>query len=239
MERIPTGIAELDEKISGGYPKSKAMLITGAPGTGKTIFGLHFLYRGCTDDRKCTLIATEEMPEDIITEAGMLGLDLQPYVDSGQLIIERVLETRTESTKMAAQFGAGFEVTEMDILERVQSVPDDVEVVVIDNIGVFALDLSIKEFRNKIDTINHILSGKGCTTLFIMDETAYELTHRLAEYSVYGSIKLIIKENPYTGMRERYLDIPKMRGTDISLELSVFDITSEGIIFRKSRKTIE
>ncbi len=239
MERIPTGIAELDGKISGGYPKSKAMLITGAPGTGKTIFGLHFLYRGCTDGRKCTLIATEEMPEDIITEAGMLGLDLQPYVDSGQLIIERVLETRTESTKMAAQFGAGFEVTEMDILERVQSVPGDVEVVVIDNIGVFSLDLSIKEFRNKIDTINHTLCSKGCTTLFIMDETAYELTHRLAEYSVYGSIKLMIKENPYTGRRERYLDIPKMRGTDISLELSEFHIASEGIIFRKSVKEIE
>jgi len=238
MERIPTGIAELDEKISGGYPKSKAMLITGAPGTGKTIFGLHFLYNGCTDGRKCTLIATEEMPEDIITEAGMLGLDLQPYVDSGQLIIDRVLEMRTENTKIGAQFGAGFEVTEMDILERVQSVPDDVEVVVIDNMGVFALDLNLKEFRNKIDTINLTLSGKGCTTLFIMDETAYELTHMLAEYSVYGSIKLMIKENPYTGMRERYLDIPKMRGTDISLELSVFDITSEGIIFRKSKKAI-
>lgn len=239
MERIPTGITELDEKISGGYPKSKAMLITGAPGTGKTIFGLHFLYKGCTDGRKCTLIATEEIPEDIIAEAGMLGLDLQPHIDSGQLIIDRVLEARTENTKMAAQFGAGFEVTEMDILERVQSVPDDVEAVVIDNIGVFALDLTIKEFRNKIDTINLTLSDKGCTTLFIMDETAYELTHKLAEYSVYGSIKLMIKENPYTGMRERYLDIPKMRGTDISLELSVFDITSAGIIFRKSKKAIE
>jgi len=238
MERIPTGIAELDEKISGGYPKSKAMLITGAPGTGKTIFGLHFLHKGCTDGRKCMLIATEEMPEDIIIEAGMLGLDLQPYVDSGQLIIDRVLEMRTENTKIAAQFGAGFEVTEMDILERVQSVPDDVEVVVIDNMGVFALDLNLKEFRNKIDTINLTLSGKGCTTLFIMDETAYELTHMLAEYSVYGSIKLMIKENPYTGMRERYLDIPKMRSTDISLELSVFDITSGGIIFRKSKKAI-
>jgi KaiC/GvpD/RAD55 family RecA-like ATPase len=233
MERITTGIAELDEKVSGGYPKSKTMLITGAPGTGKTIFGLHFLYKGCIDGRKCMLIATEEMPEDILTEAGILGLDLRPYVDSGQLIIDRVLEARTESTKMAAQFGTGFEITEMDILERVQSVPDDVEVVVIDNIGIFALDLSIKEFRNKIDTINYILSGKGCTTVFIMDETAYELTHMLAEYSVYGSIKLMIKDNPYTGMRERYLDIPKMRGTDISLELSVFDITSKGIIFRK------
>ena len=239
MERIPTGIAELDEKISGGYPMGKAILITGAPGTGKTIFGLHFLYKSCTDGRKCTLIATEEMTEDILAEAGMLGLDLRPYTDSGQLIIDCVLETRTKSTKMAAQFGAGFEVTEMDILERVQSVPDDIEVVVIDNIGVFALDLTIKEFRNKIDTINHTLSCKGYTTLFIMDETAYELTHMLAEYSVYGSIKLMIKENPYTGMRERYIDIPKMRGTHISLELSVFDITSKGIIFRKSKKTIE
>jgi len=239
MERIPTGIVELDGKVSGGYPKSKAILITGAPGTGKTIFGLHFIYKSCTDGRKCTLIATEEMPKDILAEAGMLGLNLQPYVDRGQLTIDRVLETRTESTKMATQFGAGFEATEIDILERVQSVPDDVEVVVIDNIGVFALDLSIKEFRNKIDTINLTLSGKGCTTLVIMDETAYKLTHMLAEYSVYGSIRLMVKENPYTGRRERYLDIPKMRGTDNSLELSVFDITSEGIIFRKSKKTIE
>lgn len=236
MERIPTGIAELDEKISGGYPKSKAMLITGAPGAGKTIFGLHFLYKGCTDGRKCTLIATEEMPEDIITEAGMLGLDLQPYVDSGQLIIDRVLEMRTENTKIAAQFGAGFEVTEMDILERVQSVPDDVEVVVIDNIGVFALDLGIKEFRNKIDTINHILTVKGCTTLFIMDETAYELTHKLAEYSVYGSVKVVVKENPYTGNMERYMSVPKMRSTNILPDMFMFEITSEGIKLKKSKQ---
>lgn len=236
MERVPTGIAELDEKISGGYPKSKAILITGAPGTGKTIFGLHFLYKGCTDGRKCILIATEEMPEDIFTEAGILGLDLRPYFESGQLVIDRVLEVRTESTKMAAQFGAGFEVTEMDILERVQSVPDDVEVVVIDNIGVFALDLSIKEFRNKIDTINHMLTGKGCTTLFIMDETAYELTHRLAEYSVYGSVKVVVKENPYTGKMERYMSVPKMRSTNILPDMVMFEITSEGIKLKKSKQ---
>ncbi len=112
---------------------------------------------------------------------------------------------------------------------------DDLDVVVVDNIGVFALDLNIKEFGDKIDTINHVLTEKGCTTLMIMDDTAYVLTHGIAEYSAYGPTKLMTKENPYTGVRERYLDIPKMRGAEISLELSVFDITSEGIKLHKSK----
>lgn len=239
MERVPTGIDELDVKLSGGYPKGKAILVTGAPGAGKTIFGIHFLYKSCMDGRMCVDIATEESPEDILMQAKILGLDLRPYLDNKQLAIERVLETRTESTEMATQLGFGFETTEMDLLERVKMLPDDIDVAVIDNMGVFALDLNIKEFRDKIDAINRALAEKGCTTLMIMDDTAHELTHGLAEYSAYGSIKLMTKENPYTGVRERYLDIPKMRGTKLSLELSIFDITSEGIKLHKSKTKTE
>ncbi len=151
MERVPTGIDELDVKLSGGYPQGKAILVTGAPGAGKTIFGIHFLYKACMDGRRCVDIATEESPEDILVQAEMLGLDLRPYLDNKQLAIERVLETRTESTEMASQLGFGFETTEVDILERAKMLSDDIDVVVIDNIGVFALDLNIKEFRDKID----------------------------------------------------------------------------------------
>ena len=45
MERVPTGIAELDVKLSGGYPKGKGLLVTGVAGAGKTIFGLHLLHK--------------------------------------------------------------------------------------------------------------------------------------------------------------------------------------------------
>jgi KaiC/GvpD/RAD55 family RecA-like ATPase len=234
MERISTGISELDVKLEGGYPIGKVILVTGASGTGKTIFGLHFLRRSCIDGRKCVHIATEESPEDLLVQAEMLGLDLRPYLDSGQLTVKRVFETRTYNVEQAAEFGFGSKMIDVDILKQVKLVPDDTDVVVIDNMGVFALDLSVKEFRDRIDTINRMLAGKGCTTLFIMDEAAYKLTHEVSEYSAYGSIKLMVKENPYTGVRERYLDIPKMRSTKISLDLAVFDITSEGIKFRKS-----
>ncbi len=239
MERISTGISELDAKLSGGYPKGRAILLTGTPGAGKTIFGLHFIQRSLTDGSKCLHIATEESPEDILVQAEILGLNLVPYLDCEQLRIERVFEVRTESSEMSTQLGFGFETTEINLLEQVKLVPDDTDVVVIDNMGVFALNTGVKEFRDMLDTITRLLASKGCTTLMIMDETAHNLTHGIAEYSTYGSIKLMMKENPYTGVRERYLDIPKMRSTELSLELSVFDITSEGIKLRESRSNNE
>ena len=239
MERISTGISELDAKLSGGYPKGKAILLTGTPGAGKTIFGLHFIKKSLIDGKKCIHIATEESPEDILLQAEILGLDLRPHLDSGQLRIERVFELRTESAEMSAQLGFGFETTDIDLLEQVKLVPDDIDVVVIDNIGVFALNTGVKEFRDIIDTITRILTSTGCTTLMVMDDAAHNLTHGITEYSAYGSIKLMMKENPYTGVRERYLDIPKMRSTKLSLELSVFDITSEGIKIHKSTTNSE
>ena len=41
--RIPTGIPRADEVLSGGLLPESATLVRGAPGAGKTIFGLHFL----------------------------------------------------------------------------------------------------------------------------------------------------------------------------------------------------
>ncbi len=68
-----------------------------------------------------------------------------------------------------------------------------------------------------------------------MDDSAHKMTYQLAEYSVYGSIHLLVRENSYLGKMERYLSIPKMRSTPISPEMFIFEITSEGIVIRESR----
>jgi len=228
MERISTGIDLLDSKISGGYPKNKGILIVGTPGTGKTILGLHSIHKCCTDGKKCVIIATEESDEDILQQAQMLGLDLSSYYESGQLIIEPIFENRLYSVVAR--------VTEIDILDIPALIPDDTELVLFDNLGVFCLDLNIKEFRGRFDALTKLLSNRGCTTLFVMDKAAYDMTNQIADYSVYGSIHLQIKENPYTSIKERYLSIEKMRSTKITLELNMYDITSDGIVFGKPQK---
>jgi KaiC/GvpD/RAD55 family RecA-like ATPase len=80
-----------------------------------------------------------------------------------------------------------------------------------------------------------MLAKQKTTALYIMDEAAYEMTHKIADYSTYGSVKLMVKENPYTGKNERFLSIPKMRSTKISLDITIFDITSAGISLKGSK----
>ena len=39
LTRVPTGVAQLDIILDGGFLKGGSYIVAGAPGTGKTIFG--------------------------------------------------------------------------------------------------------------------------------------------------------------------------------------------------------
>ncbi|MCQ1534220.1 hypothetical protein FTO70_00615 [Methanosarcina sp. KYL-1] len=229
MDRISSGINELDERLGGGYPAGRVLLVTGGTGTGKSIFGLHFLHRACRDGKKCVLIATEELPEDIIQQSEMLGIGLSRYYEHGQLVIEKAFQNRSEKVQ-TSKFGFTPEGLEIELPTLVDYVPDGTDVVVIDNIGVFTLRLSIQDFRDQFDALNFVLSTKeGCTAMFIMDDTACKMTQNLAEYSASASLRLMVTENPYTGNMERFLKIPKMRRTFIGLDMIRFEITLQGV----------
>ena len=233
MERVSTGIEELDWKLSGGYPINKVTLITGMAGSGKTIFGIHFIHKNCLERRKCLIIATEETPEDILYQAKLVGHDLTPYYESGQLVIEDIFENRSEIIEQT-RYGFKSETLDIEIPDLIKLIHEGTDCLVVDNIGTFALRVSTKKLRDQFDGLNYLVRKKSCTAFLIMDESAHDMTHQLAEYSVYGSIRLLVKENFYLGKMERYMYILKMHSTPISPEMSVFDITSEGIKIHES-----
>jgi KaiC/GvpD/RAD55 family RecA-like ATPase len=63
-------------------------------------------------------------------------------------------------------------------------VPDITGVAVINNIGVSTLRSTAQDFRDQFDALNFALNRKGCTTVFVMDESAYLMTNQVADYSV-------------------------------------------------------
>ncbi|SFM49978.1 RAD55 family ATPase [Methanolobus profundi] len=232
MTRISTGITDLDKKLQGGFPEGECILITGEPGTGKTIIGIQFLYNACKEGKRCALIATEETPEKIIIHGKALGFDLEPFVNTNQLSMVRFLEIR------AFDIGEGTNQKYIeidDINNLLHMMQEDIDVIVLDNMGTFSIGVDLKEFRDKVDALAYLLSKQNRTSLIMMDATAHELTHRITEYSTYGTIKLTTKENPYTGKMERYMYMPKMRGTKVTLELINYDITEEGIKLLSSK----
>jgi len=128
----------------------------------------------------------------------MLGLDLAKYYDNGQLIIGRVFESRSTKSGHVTKYGFAQEGLEVELSQLADYVPDSTDVAVIDNIGVFMLHSTAQDFRDQFDALNFTLNKKGCTTVFVMDESAYLMTNQVADYSVYGAVRLLVKENPYT-----------------------------------------
>ncbi|HUV25626.1 MAG TPA: ATPase domain-containing protein, partial [Methanomassiliicoccales archaeon] len=59
MERVKTGISGLDEMLGGGFPRSHNIVVMGSFGTGKTTFGLQFLFQGIKEGDKGIFITLE------------------------------------------------------------------------------------------------------------------------------------------------------------------------------------
>ncbi len=77
MERVKSGVPGFDGLVDGGFPKGFAVLVSGAPGTGKTIFGLHFLSEGLRSGERCAYVTYAQSPNDILDQASTFGWDMK------------------------------------------------------------------------------------------------------------------------------------------------------------------
>src|SRR6478735_562977 len=88
-EKALTGITGFDEITGGGLPRGRPTLVTGAAGSGKTLFGIEFLVRGARDfGEPGVLLAFEESQSDLATNVASLGFDLDQLEKDGLLAID-------------------------------------------------------------------------------------------------------------------------------------------------------
>ncbi|MCL2461610.1 MAG: DNA repair protein RadA [Defluviitaleaceae bacterium] len=74
-ERIPTGISELDNVLSGGVVKGSLILVGGDPGIGKSTLLLQLSRNVCRAGRTTLYISGEESAAQIRMRAARLGVD--------------------------------------------------------------------------------------------------------------------------------------------------------------------
>ncbi len=72
--RSSTGIKELDMMLNGGIIKNTVTLVSGPPGSGKTLLCLNFLYAGAKEGERGLYVSLEEELEGIICAAESIGL---------------------------------------------------------------------------------------------------------------------------------------------------------------------
>src|SRR5438477_10190205 len=74
---VATGIAGLDDILSGGLLRGSIILVEGGAGTGKTTLGMEFIYRGASEfDEPGLIVLFEVSPDKLIRDAALFGWDL-------------------------------------------------------------------------------------------------------------------------------------------------------------------
>ncbi|WP_414468753.1 ATPase domain-containing protein [Methanobacterium sp. ACI-7] len=226
MDRIKTGISAFDE-ITGGFPAGRTMLITGDAGSGKTIFGLHFAKNSCEQGLKTAYITTEEDAYDLNQQGESFNWNLKQYQENDILSIIELAGVRAKVTE--AEMSIDIDTMKGNFAKILETIPDNVNVVIIDNLGSYTAKLTPYEFRDRFDHLVYGLKKKNITTLAILDSATSNEFNEIALFSVYGAIKLMKRENPYTGRRERIMDIVKMRSTRTPTQFMTYEINSNGI----------
>lgn len=230
MARIKTGIPGLDELLGGGFLEGAQVLLAGGCGTGKTIFGLQYLYKGAADyEEPGVLIMLEESPLNVWWNMRSFGWDLTDMEEKGLLKIYRF--TRYSPEVFQQKFD--------EEIAKVKKIVEEIGAkrLVIDSISTFGVWMQeLWRIRYNLFKLIDVLRGLNVTSLLIT-ETKEGDKHALStfgveEYVADGVIKLILKPP------NRIMYIRKMRGLKHDMRPHPYQITDEGIVINPHEEVL-
>ncbi|MCD6509982.1 MAG: KaiC domain-containing protein [Thermoprotei archaeon] len=230
-ERVETGIPGLDQILHGGIPRRNVVLLSGGPGTGKSILGQQFLYHGLIRGETGVLVALEEHPKQIMDNMAKFGWNVREYVQEGLFaIVDAFTGGIGEYAKRERYVVKNpDDVHELvDVLRR--AIRDThAQRVVIDSVSTLYLTKP-SVARGVVMQLKRILSGMGCTSILVSQVSSTErgFGGPGVEHAADGIIRLDLDE--YEGELRRSVIVWKMRGTSHSMRRHPFDITDKGIV---------
>ncbi|MES3002717.1 MAG: circadian clock protein KaiC [Pseudomonadota bacterium] len=218
-KRISTGIPGLDEMFGGkGVYRGSSVLVSGAPGTGKSSVSASFVDACCARGERALLFAYEESESQLIRNMRSIGLDLKPWVDKGLLQIHASRPTLH-----------GLEqhlVLMYDLVRKFK--PAAVVVDPISNLSTQDNDMGLKlTLMRLID----FLKQEGVTAMFTsltVDTVATVAASEVGVSSLMDSW-LLLTNLAYNGERTRTLQVLKSRGMAHSNQVREFVFGDHGV----------
>ncbi len=252
-KRVKTGIPGLDDLMEGGFPENRSVLLSGATGTGKSIFGIQYLYNGAKKFNETGIYVTlDERPELIREDMLRFGWNIRELEEQNRLYIidGSIAKIGIPSEEQFSLPVTGFDLDKL-LLEIVRIAKRiNAKRVVIDSIPALGLNFDAQgkrthfqhenEIRKAILKLSYMLSRMGVTSILIseIDEASNKFgKYGVEEYVVDG---VIVLHYMGAGMQSnRTMHIRKMRATKHSEDLHPVKIGENGIEIHKTQEAYE
>ena len=236
VERIKTGIPGFDEILSGGIPKRNVVLLSGGPGTGKSIFGQQYLWNGLQKGEPGILVTLEEHPVQVRINMKQFGWDVRKYENEGLFAIVDAFTAGIGEAAKRERYVVR-DPTDVGLLIDVlrEAIRDTgAQRVVVDSVSTLYLTKP-SVARSIVLQLKKVLSGMGTTSILVSQVSVTErgFGGPGVEHAADGIVRLDLDE--VNGELVRSLIIWKMRGTKHSMRRHPFEITDKGIIVYPDR----
>lgn len=201
---ISTGLPYLDKLLNGGFPENTVILVSGGPGTGKTLFGLNFLLEGFVKGEKCCYVTLMENKSELLRACkGIESLKkVENYIDKNFAIQEVKLAEQT--SMMLGRF-------DLEQFTKLFDHYPKIERAVIDNVNKLLIYArSEKEYRMRLADLIREMKNRFACSIVVCETKDNEIDSGNGEaFECDGVIKisfLEVEEKP-----KRILEVHKLR----------------------------
>ncbi|MGI9044055.1 MAG: RAD55 family ATPase [Gemmatimonadaceae bacterium] len=220
-ERLSTGISGLDEMLGGGVVMGDAVMFTGPAGSGKSTVATQFMVAGLNKGETGVVAVFEEYPEEYLERANARDPEIARMIREGKLevIYLRPLDLSVDEALH-------------EILSAVERL--DAKRVVIDSLSGFEVALAPtfrEDFRESLYRLVGTLTATGVTVFMTAEVAGGFADPRFTTENVsFITDEIIIQRYvEIEGKIQRVMAVIKMRGSDHSHELRLYELTAGGL----------
>ncbi|MFH1682491.1 MAG: ATPase domain-containing protein [Candidatus Woesearchaeota archaeon] len=228
---LKTTIQGFDELLDNGIPLGSSVVLSGGPGTGKTIFSLQLCHNLTQQGKKCLYMSFEENKERLIEHMEDFGWKPKEMIKQGKLYIERfnIFDvTRNVDALLAKQKGELL----IDINPVIAPKGFNPDIIILDSLTAIGSAFMGKQehYRIYLEQLFRFFEKKKINSFLITEVEQH--TGKISKLGVEeflsdGVIMLynFRKENN----RESAIEIIKMRGTKHNKKIVPMRINDKGI----------
>ncbi|HEX7617686.1 MAG TPA: ATPase domain-containing protein, partial [Verrucomicrobiae bacterium] len=217
-KRIATGIPRLDAMLGGrGFFRGSSILLTGTPGTGKTIIAANFAQAAAQRGERTLFFSFEESPNQIVRNMHSIGLRLEPLVKRDLL--------RFHSARPSLY---GLEMHLATMFKEIAAFQP--RVVIVDPITSLMDAGTDSEGKGMVTRlVDHLKAGQITSLFTSLMKDGHAVQQSETTISSLMDAWLLLQDFEGNGERNRVLSVLKARGMAHSNQIREFLISDRGI----------
>ena len=217
-EPVTTGLSQLDDLLGGGLTPGTNALLTGPAGVGKTTTAVRCVLAALERGQKASYFLFDERLSTLTVRSRAVNMDLQPYIDSGQLQIRQVDPAELSAGEFADAVRQAVEKHEAGI-------------VAIDSLNAYLHAMSSDNFLVlQMHELLSYLSQQGIVSLLVLGQHGVMGDLRSdIDISYLADTVMLLRFFEGEGQLRKSITVVKTRTSDHERTIREFRIDGSGV----------